>query len=188
MSYSEILLSELKQKLISNSYVIQLESIDEIKRRCVFDQEIINKFHSTITILAKTGHPWVRKEAIACLDKFKRILIGKKSTNIYISSLEDYLELLKSFITDKHRKKISELIVNHHLSCEDLPSTNQLKIIIENKIPNYLIEIFSEEEIIFLCTKFGILVDNIKKNIDFITLEIYKKLGFKLNRSDFLEF
>ena len=188
MSYSEILLSELKQKLISNSYVIQLESIDEIKRRCVFDQDIIDKFHSTITVLTKTGHPWVRREAKDCLDKFKRVLSVRKSANGTISSLEGYLELLKSFITDKHRKKISELIANQHINCEDLPIIDQLKIIIEKKIPNYLIEIFSEEEIKFICAKFGILLDNIKNNSDFITLEIYKKIGFKLSRSDFLEF
>jgi hypothetical protein len=63
----------------------------------------------------------------------------------------------------------------------------QLRFIIEKRDHDYIDILFNKNEIISIALQFGIEVSHLNKETKSLSLEIYKRLGFNVDRSDYLE-
>ncbi len=177
---------ELKQALLSSSHITQLQAIDEAKRFCIQKPSLIDGFKPIILILTKSNHPWVKKQAKRCLIQLKDR--KKENSNNFsnpnrILNIDQYIGFLKPMITQDHVQKINKIIKRNEID-DSLNLKNKLKAIIENRIPLYLEKIFSKNDISKIAIKFRIDYNN---NLEFLHLQIHKKLGIKLSRGDYLE-
>lgn len=191
----------LKQNLLINSGVELLQSIDEVKRLCQEQPEHIETLLPLISSLSQNKHPWVKKEAIKCIGLLKKLkkqykrkgTPNKRGSNIIttISDLNEYIDFLLKMLKEKqnHENLIQDLYLRSISQFpENFPTIKeQLYSIVKNKTPDYLEILFTKKEIMLIALIFGIDVNDKGSNIDLINLEIYNKLGFSTDRSDYLE-
>lgn len=191
----------LKQNLLINSGVGLLQSIDEVKRLCQEQPEHIETLLPLISSLSQNKHPWVKKEAIKCISLLKKLkkqykrkgTPNKRGSNIIttISDLNEYIDFLLKMLKEKqnHENLIQDLYLRSKSQFpEKFPTIKeQLYSIVKNKTPDYLEILFTKKEIMLIALIFGIDVNDKGSNIDLINLEIYNKLGFSTDRSDYLE-
>lgn len=191
----------LKQSLLINSGVELLQSIDEVKRFCIEQPEHIETLLPLISSLSQNKHPWVKKEAIKCVKLLKKLkkqykhkrTPDKHGSNVIttISDLNEYIDFLLKILKEKqnHENLIQDLYLRGKSQFpENFPIIKeQLYSIVKNKTPDYLIILFTKKEIMLIALIFGIDVTDKGNDIDLINLEIYNKLGFSTDRSDYLE-
>jgi len=177
-------IEELKANLKSNSFILQLQSIDEVIRLCQKTPKFINVFKPEITLLKDNNHPWIKERANECFKAFKTIRNPSQKSSIVITDINDFINFLLSVSKRKHLIKILEL----YLSLEGEQGTwisdpaDQLRFIIENKTPHYLEMIFSNIEIYLITSKLGL-----SKNLETLYLNLYKKMGIKVSRGDYID-
>lgn len=193
----------LKQSLLINSGVELLQSIDEVKRLCIEQPEHIETLLPLISSLSQNNHPWVKKEAVKCVKLLKKLkkqykhkrTPDKHGSNIIttISDLNEYIDFLLKILKEKEKQSHENLIQDLYLRSksqfpENFPTIKeQLYSIVKNKTPDYLVILFTKKEIMLIALIFGIDVTDKGNDIDVINLEIYNKLGFSTDRSDYLE-
>lgn len=193
----------LKQSLLINSDIELLQSIDEVKRLCQEQPEQIESFLPLISSLLQNKHPWVKKEAIKCIKLLKKlkkqykrkskVTLDKRGSSIIttISDLNEYIDFLLTILKEKqnHEDLIQDLYLRSKSQFpENFPIIKeQLYSIVKNKTPDYLEILFTKKEIMLIALIFGIDVKDKGSDIDLINLEIYNKLGFSIDRSDYLE-
>ena len=201
MPYDSEDITRLKQALLSKSDVELLHSIDKAQRLCKEQPEYIKDFLPLITSLIENEYPWVQKNAIKCIKNLNKIKknykrkagSSKEKTNgiIKINDVNDFVDHLLTILKQKkhYQRKIQEIYLNNNPNLpETIPSiSEQLLFIVENKIPNYLVNFFSKREIMRIAIMVGIDITDKSKNVDLITLEIYQALGFETSRSDYIE-
>ena len=179
-----------------------LHSIDEVRRVCIEHPELIENFKPLITPLVNNEHPWVQKEASKSLRIFEMVKKyyvehGKRGKSVRdsassISNIDDYIELLFSILNKKKdfKEKVLDLYVKNKINLPEEPPTikDQLLFIIEGHSTTYLEKLFIPQEVVQIALTVGIDITDISDNFELIALEIYKALGFKPNRGDYLEF
>ena len=88
-----------------------------------------------------------------------------------------------------YQRKIQEIYFNNNPNLPETPPSinEQLLFIVENKIPNYLVDLFSKREIMHIAIMAGIDISGKSNDLDLISLEIYQAFGFETSRSDYLD-
>ncbi len=181
-------IEEIKSNLMSDSHIVQLQSIAEVKMICDIIPKYIEEFSPIISILTNSGHPWIKKEARNCLTKFNKILSSSIVHTSTITSIEEYLNLLISLVKQYHIERITELFLQIDAQKrEDWSLKEKLRFLMGKKNKNFLETVFSDTEISFIAGRFGLKYSGEKKNLEIINLEIYKILGFNVSRGDYLE-
>jgi len=202
MSYDSEDITRIKQALLSKSDVELLHSIDEAQRLCQEQPKYIIDFLPLISPLIENEYPWVQKNAINCLKTlnqikkyYKRKAPGssKEKTNgiIKLTDVNEFVDYLITILKQKkhYERKIQEIYVNNNPNLPETPPSisEQLLFIIENKIPNYLVDLFSKREIMEIAIMVGIDITAKSNDVDLISLEIYQTFGFETSRGDYIE-
>ncbi|KKL52279.1 hypothetical protein LCGC14_2287100, partial [marine sediment metagenome] len=111
--------------------------------------------------------------------------------NIKLTNVNEYVDYLLTILKQKrqYQRKIQEIYDKANVNLTEIlpPISEQIRFIVENNIPNYLVDLFSKREIMRIAIMTGVDITNKSKSFDLISLEIYQALGFETSRSDYLE-
>ncbi|MHA1767809.1 MAG: hypothetical protein ACTSVK_16310 [Promethearchaeota archaeon] len=187
-------ISKLLKRLNSKNDIEVLQSIEEILRFCKQDPGVIDNFIKNITPLLENDHPWIKKNTKKCLkiiqeikkkSKMKSYAEDSSNHQPIIDDIDSFLDYILLILEKKanFRSKIEEMYSNF-IDKETKPSLpEQVKKLIENHATAFFSSFFSIKEM----KKISVNLDiPFYEDYRLMSLEILKKLGYKLSRGDFL--
>jgi len=190
----EIEIAQLKEILIDGSSCVPiLQAINRATLLCLQNPRYTSTFIPILKMLLDSSFPWVQKEARKNLIEMQNIeskWIRSKDNPNSMSTTEDVASIILGILAKKNDYQAilrNASAINKRDAINDELPKAMIERLIQTKNLTFIQNFFKERDLHSLARKLGIKNFRGKEDLEKVYMEIYKRAGINLDRSDLLE-